>query len=81
MLTAHYLVGMPLATLFALLFDWGLFGLWGGFCIGLILVIARLWWLIAHNDWAKVAREAEERTRATELNAAAFSGDMDLLRA
>lgn len=65
MLIGHYAVGLPAATVFALLFHWNLMGLWSGFALGLSVVSWRLYVMIAKVDWVKQAQDAQTHVENT----------------
>jgi len=44
-LVGHWLIGLPIGYVFCFLMGWGVFGLWVGLSLGLILVGAVLLWV------------------------------------
>ncbi|CAK4500956.1 unnamed protein product [Aphanomyces euteiches] len=57
----YYIVGMPLAAVFAFTLDWGLQGLWLGLAIGAGLNIAVYFWFLCGLNWKQAAKGASDR--------------------
>ena len=60
---SYYIVAIPLEAFLAFKLDMGLFGLWFGQLIGLILHTSMQQYFISihFGDWSAIAREAHKR--------------------
>ncbi|KAF0690817.1 Aste57867_17833 [Aphanomyces stellatus] len=58
---AYYLLGLPVAALFAFVGHWNLPGLWGGFSIGSLVGCVLYAYLIPRLDWDAILDETKKR--------------------
>jgi len=62
---AYYIIGLPLASVFAFVLDFGLQGLWGGVAIALSLAAVTAVTIVLKTNWEKQVQDALERVAQT----------------
>ncbi|CAK4080330.1 unnamed protein product [Aphanomyces euteiches] len=58
---AFYIVGVPIAVLFGLYFEWSVEGLWAGFSFGSLSAFVIYQLILRRVDWTILANEAADR--------------------
>ena len=66
-LALFWLLGIPLAALFAFSFDWGVLGMNSGLAVATIGQGFAFFTIVYRQDWYKIAKEAIERMKKEEL--------------
>lgn len=68
-LVCYYILGMPLALVFAFICKWGIMGLWAGFTIACVILDVGLFMIIYIPDWHKISEKVKEALMASQHNA------------
>eukprot|EP00667_Euglena_gracilis_P022924 EG_transcript_25708 len=64
------MLGVPFGILSTFWFSWGVYGLWSGLVLGIVVMNVLLLWFIQRLDWDGLAEEAYDR--------AALESDVEL---
>lgn len=67
----YYILGLPIASVFAFKLNMGIKGLWLGMTIGCIILDAGFWAIIQCPDWNKIAEDMAAKIAAEKAEAAA----------
>ena len=65
-LVCYYVLGMPLALVFAFVCRWGIMGLWAGFTIACVILDIGLFMIIYCPDWQKISDNVKDALKASQ---------------
>ena len=71
-LVAHWLLGLPTGYLLCFVLGWGVYGLWVGLSLGLIVTGVILFWVWTREDQALSVKARASRVTAAVINDATF---------
>jgi MATE family multidrug resistance protein len=69
---AHYVFAIPLGILLTFYFEWGVYGVWVGLLVGLIMATLAVTIYVLRIDWQKATQEALDRVKIKDHSSDGF---------